>query len=188
MQKKSILRRRIFNASRSFRITIWLSVLVLALWCISFLSLNLNGEVLRWFVSDVESLRALLASIFQGLAAFFAIVISVSLLVAQLAYGSFSPRLMPNFLKNRAFLTVVFLFIGTLSLNAILLSILTEQTVSNLIPLILFNLVLSLVALVSVIPASFILLHSAHPMKIGWDLVEQFNGEYFKKISLNGRR
>lgn len=187
-KKKSPLQKIIFNSSRSFRISVRLGLLVITLWVASLYFLNRGTTDFQWFIYNVDALRATFGSIFQGLAAFFAIVISVSLLVAQLAYGSFSPRLMPNFLKNRAFLAVVFLFVGTLSFNAILLSIITEQTVLNLVPLILFNLVLSLTAIVSVIPASFILLHSAHPMKIGRDLIEQFNDKYFNQISLDGRR
>ncbi len=182
MGKHPFLRKKIFNSSRSLRITIWLSLLAVALWCISLFLLNYNKENFSWFVSDIESLRVLLGSVFQGLASFFAIIVSVSLLVAQLAYGSFSPRLMPNFLKNKTFLVTIFLFIGSLTLNAILLWSLTESTVSNLLPLIILDFVLSLSAFISIIPTTFVLLGSAHPMKIGWDLVQRFNDDYFKEI------
>src|SRR3989338_1186085 len=138
-EKKSPLQKNIFNSSRSFRISVHLSLLVIALWCLSLYFLNRGVIDFQWFVSNVDSLRATFGSIFQGLAAFFAIVISVSLLVAQLAYGSFSPRLMPNFLKNRAFLTVVFLFVGALSLNVIILSNLTDQTLPSLTPIVILD-------------------------------------------------
>lgn len=186
MKKTSPLTKIVYDSSRSLRATFRLSLLVLAVWCISLFFLNRDTLLFQWFVSDAESLRALLGSIFQGLASFFAIIVSVSLLVAQLAYGSFSPRLMPNFLKNRAFLSTVFLFIGALALNAILLSVLTEETVGNLLPLVIFDLFISLTALVSIVPASFVLLNSAHPMKIGWDLVERFNDSYFSEIPFKG--
>jgi hypothetical protein len=188
MEKKSLLKKVIFKSSQSLRITVRLVLMVLVIWCFSILLLNKGTTYFQWFITDVEGLRVTLGSIFQGLASFFAIVVSVSLLVAQLAHGSFSPRLMPNFLRDRTFLSFVFLFIGTLTLNAILLSLLTEENAYLLIPLILLDLILSTASFISVIPVSFALLNSAHPMKIGWDLIERFNGKYFEGIYQNGTR
>lgn len=181
----SRLKKRIFNSSRVTRLSIRITLLVVAIWCLSLFFLNRNATYFLWFVSDVESLRVLLGSIFQGLASFFAIVISVSFLVVQLAHGSSSPRLIPNFLGSRSFLIVIFLFLGALSLNLFLLSFLSEQTIRNLFPLVILDLVTSLVALISVIPASFVLLSFAHPVKIGVELIDKFNDEYFRGIPYN---
>lgn len=186
MKYTRFLNRRIFSSTRSARVSIRLSLLVVVIWCLAIILLNRNVNLFQWLILDVESLRALFGSLFQGLASFFAIVISVSLLVTQLAYGSFSPRLMPNFLRDRTFLMVVFLFIGALGLNLVILLLLTEGTVSNLILLIVLDLIVSLAALISVIPASFELLNSAHPMKIGWKLTERFNKDYFIEIPFAG--
>lgn len=181
MNLAKILKEKI-QSSPAFRLGLQTTLLAIDIWLISIFLLNFQGAKFLWFVSDIDSLRGLLGSIFQGLASFFAIVISVSLLVAQLAYGSFSPRLMPNFLKNRSFLGVVFLFIGALSSNLITLSLLSENTLHALTPLIIIDLILSLIALISVVPVSFILLSSAHPMNIGWDLIQKFDERYFKNI------
>lgn len=183
MKKDSPLHRQVFKSNRLQRLSIRTVLFVACIWILAILVSNINTLSFSWFGSDIESLRNLLASVFQGLASFFAIIISVSLLVSQLAYGSFSPRLMPNFLKNKYFQASIFLFFGAISLNLILLSLLSGNTLNNLIYLINFDLLLSLVALLSVVPATFALLSSAHPMNIGLDLVERFDDEYFEKLS-----
>lgn len=175
-----------YTSDSVFRLTIHLILLVCGVWIFVLAVLNRFPNFFIFIVSDTDSMRTLLTSIFQGLASFFAIVVSVSFLVSQLAYGSFSPRMMPNFLKNKYFIGIVFLFIGALSLNLFLLSLLSNQTVCLLLPLIVLDLIVSLGALVSVVPASFILLGSAHPLNLGWELVKRFDDRYFAGIPFNG--
>jgi hypothetical protein len=140
-----------------------------------------------FLTKDIDSLRVLISSIFQGLSTFFAIVISISLLVTQLTYGTFSPRLMPDFLKNRILVITSSLFIGALILNILLLSLLSPQTIDSLIPIILIDLIISMMAIIFIIPASLELFNLVNPMYIGHDLMRRFNESYFKSISAKRR-
>lgn len=161
--------------------------LVLILWILVFYFANSKSCTFSFITKDIDSLRTLISSIFQGLSAFFAIIVSVSLLVTQLAYGAFSPRLMPNFLRNKTLVTVTLLFVGALSLNLFLLAYLTPQTVSVLLPVIFIDLVVSLIAIIAVIPASFELFNLAHPIRIGWSLIERFDARYFEAVSFKSK-
>lgn len=161
--------------------------IVLGCWALVAYLSNLGTCDFILITDDIDSLRTLVASAFQGLAAFFAIIVSVSLLVTQLAYGTFSPRLMPNFLKNKTLVITSFLFIGALSLNLFLLAYLSQETIHALQPIILLDLVVSLVAIVAVIPASFQLFNLAHPMTVGWDLIQRFNSRYFSEVPFKSK-
>lgn len=187
MKNNSVMNKRILNTTAPIRILIWLTIIVIIIWFLSLVFLNKNQTSFSWFLSDINSLRALFGSLFQGLASFFAIVISVTLLVAQLAYGSFSPRIMPNFLRDSSFLSLIFLFITALCIDLVLLLFLTENTLHNFFILIVLGLFLSITALISVVPVSFMLLRSAHPMKIAREVIDRFNDEYFKKIDSSTR-
>src|SRR3989339_572278 len=180
----TILTKRVFNVSQTTDVSFWALFLIFVLWYSMILISNFhNTDSWFLFTADSESLRSLLISAFQGLASFFAITISVSLLVTQLAFGSFSPRLISSFFKNKIFLISSFLFLFSLSLNFILLSILQDSTVHKLIPFVVIDLILTIITLISIVPTTLELLISIDPKKIGLDLIKKFDPNYFKNIS-----
>ncbi len=155
---------------------------VVICWAIVTFLANTQSCHVIFITDDLDSLRTLIASAFQGLAAFFAIIVSVSLLVTQLAYGTFSPRLMPNFLENKVLVTTGLLFIGALSLNLFILAYLSPETVEVLQTIILVTLATSVLAIIAVVPASFALFKLAHPMTVGWNLIRRFDSRYFDAV------
>ncbi|MES2006659.1 MAG: hypothetical protein V4436_00960 [Patescibacteria group bacterium] len=182
---------RVFKSTFALRLAVRTTLGVLGIWVLVLIFVNADAICgFLWFSSDAETLRAVLGSAFQGLAAFFAIIISISLAVTQMAYGSFSPRLLRDFfLKDRQFFITAILFILALSLNLILLSFVSAGTARIIAGFVLIDLVLSLGALISVIPSAMALLQSIDPMNIGWGLIKKFDDAYFDKIeSVGGRK
>jgi len=105
----------------------WILLGLIILFSIGFFLFN--QDIIKFYGGDTSDARYLLSALLQGLAAILAIVVTVTLVVLQLAASAYTPRLVSIYIRNLYFWLLLGLYILTISVCAILLS-----NVSNLSP------------------------------------------------------
>jgi hypothetical protein len=180
---------KIFDSTFYFRhtvrtilalILIWLGMVAFFNW--NFLVRSASFSQYLFITQDVDSIRYLLSSAFQGLAALFALTISVSFVVAQLA-SSYSPRLVMKIVRKRWFVFGLTLFVVSLTYNLFLLSFVTNETVIGFKPWLLFGNVLDIASIIFIIPFVFLFIRTIDPWELSQGLAKKFNEAYFEKMT-----
>lgn len=161
-------------------ILIWLGMFVFFNWDFLIKRASLNEYL--FITQDVDSVRYLLSSAFQGLAALFALTVSISFIVAQLA-SSYSPRLVIKIIRKRWFIFGLTLFVFSLAYNLFLLSLITNETVAKFKFFLLTGNILDIASIIYIVPFVFLFIRTIDPWELSQDLVKKFDEGYFDRMT-----
>lgn len=139
-------------------------LIIVMLLCLFIIYQSLN----TFSSTDPDSARYLLSSLVQSEAAIIAVVVSLSLVAAQLAASSYSARIMDIFRRSPSFWIIIFVFIGAMIQSLRTLKLIEAQT-KNTITLegeIIFSYYFGILALLALIPYIWNLLGLLRPSAI----------------------
>ncbi|MDI6642415.1 MAG: DUF2254 family protein, partial [Elusimicrobiota bacterium] len=109
-----------------------------------------QGDIL--FGGSIDSARYMLSALAQAQAAIVAIVVSLTLVVVQLASQTYSPRTIRLFMKEKAFWTLLLLYGISIFYDLTLLNMLSNENFKNLGIFINMSIFLGIVAFSALFP------------------------------------
>lgn len=166
-----------------YKLTFVLSTIAILFWILIVL---ISGNHLL-ITKNLDSLRYLLSSAFQGLAALFALIISVAFVVTQFLSFNYSSRLSFWFVRKPWFVSGISLFIIALLSNFLLLSFIEQNTIDNIYFLLVINNILTVTAVLYVIPFVYLFIQGVHPMNVCRELLDRIDKSFFEKINSKER-
>lgn len=136
-----------------------------------------------FLANDEDTLRYLYSAVFQGLAALFALTVSAMFVVTQLIGGSYSYRAVKYVVRKSWLLSYVFLFGVAMLSNFILLSF-VKKGIFEYVPQSIFvaNNLISIAAIVFLVPVIFRFITSVDPMEVGREFVKRLDKKFFETV------
>lgn len=161
----------------SARDSLWLVPSLVTVACSSLAMFLLHAERVGWIRFEdarhfllgggAEGARALLSSVAGGLMTVTGVAFSVTIVALQLSSTQFAPRVLPNFLADRANQIVLGILIGTFTYSILVLRVVDSafEAESEFIPRVSIG-VGMLLALVSIAALIFFINHAARSIQI----------------------
>ena len=190
--KKLYEKIKIIESTFYFRYTFWLTFFLIAAWVVLIKFFNLSLESnhawhgFLYITDNPDSVRYLVSSAFQGLAALFALTISVSFVVAQLA-STYSQRLVIKIIKKKWFIIGLLLFVSALAYNLILLSLIKNVIIYDFRGWLFLGNMVDIACIVYIFPFIFLFIRSIDPHELAIKAAENFNEEYFGELKNKNR-
>src|SRR3989344_1550160 len=195
---KKLLFQKLFHLNSRLAAVLWTIFITLSFWFVIFVFSNSTLDFfaeqgiisqLTFITKDIDTVRYLLSSIFQGLAALLALVISIMFVVAQFVASHYSSRFIKYLVREKWFVWNISFFIIVLVINLILLSFVSKITV-QMIPavILLIDMVLSVGAVIVIMNLAFSFTRAMDPHNIARRLLKNLELRFADKDFFNDRR